>query len=131
VPEVNVRAPISPSPRVVLNGQEIESHTLVVNAGAYALTLSTTLLELDIGLHSSYVGHNRATMTQVSELVLAPDREPEPASREVRAVEVPVVVARRRCLLDHLERLQEVLDELGHGLAEIHLADDAYLAVEA
>jgi len=41
-----------------------------------------------------------------------------------------VAYARRRCLIDHLERLQEVLEEAGYGPARIDVADEALQPVE-
>jgi len=53
-------------------------------------------------------------VTHVAELVLGVG-EPgaETSARALRGVEVPVAYARRRCLIDHLERMQEVLEEAG------------------
>jgi hypothetical protein len=70
-------------------------------------------------------------VTHVAELVLGVG-EPgaETSARALRGVEVPVAYARRRCLIDHLERMQEVLEEAGYGAARIDVGDEALLAVE-
>jgi hypothetical protein len=109
----------------------LASETLLAGAGAYALTLSTNLRDLAVELHSSYVGHMRAETTQVAELVLGiGEVGAETSARELRGVVVPVVYARRRCLIDHLERLQEVLEEGGFGAARIDVGAETLLAVE-
>jgi hypothetical protein len=67
----------------------------------------------------------------VAELVLGVG-EPgaETSARELRGAEVPVVHARRRCLIDHLERLQKILADAGFGDARIDVEDEALLAIE-
>ncbi len=126
------RRPLEPRPRIALGLEgELRSETLLAEAGAYALTLSTNLGDLGIELHSSYVGHMRAATTHVAELVLGlGETGAETSARELRGLVVPVVYARRRCLIDHLERLQEVLADGGFGAARIDVGDEALLAVE-
>lgn len=109
----------------------VRSETLLAEAGAYALTLSTNLSDLAVELHSSYVGHTRSATTHVAELVLGVgEAGAETSARELRGAEVPVVRARRRCLIDHLERLQEVLAASGFGAARIDVDDETLLAIE-
>ena len=126
------RRPLEPRPRIALDVEgELRSETLLAEAGAYALTFSTNLRDLGVELHSSYVGHMRAAATQVAELVLGlGETGAETSARELPGAVVPVVYARRRCLIDHLERLQEVLADGGFGPARIDFGDEALLAVE-
>ena len=56
--------------------------------------------------------------------------EAKTGGRELRGAEVPVVHARRRCLIDHLERLQQLLEEVGFGAARIDVDDETLLAIE-
>jgi hypothetical protein len=112
---------------ITLDGQPERFETLMVSAGAYALVLSSILPGRAIELHSSYLGHPGAP-TQASHLLLAPGLSNSEAI-EHDQTSIPVMVARRRCLYDHLQRLQDHLAELGHT-ALIPLADDALLAVE-
>jgi hypothetical protein len=112
---------------ITLDGQPERFETLMVSAGAYALVLSSVLPGRAIELHSSYLGHPGAP-TQASHLLLAPGLSDSEAI-EHDQTSIPVMVARRRCLYDHLQRLQDHLAELGHT-ALIPLADDALLAVE-
>jgi len=44
--------------------------------------------------------------------------------------EVPVEYARRRCLYDHLQRLQDFADELGIGPLEADVLDETVAAVD-
>lgn len=112
---------------VTLDGQPERLETLVLSAGPYALVLSSVLPGRAIELHSSYLGHP-GVPTQASHLLLAAGfRDSETV--EHQETSIPVMVARRRCLYDHLQRLQDHLAELGHT-ALIPLADDALLAVE-
>jgi endonuclease YncB( thermonuclease family) len=53
-----------------------------------------------------------------------------PRRASCAASEVPVVHARRRCLIDHLERLREILADAGFGAARIDVEDEALLAIE-
>ncbi len=132
VPSPVSRRPLEPRPRIALDAEcALQSETLPAEAGAYALTLSTNLRDLAVELHSSYVGHMRAETTHVAELVLGiGDPGAETSARKLRGVEVPLDHARRRCLIDHLERLQEILEEGGFGAARIDVGDETLLAVE-
>jgi hypothetical protein len=112
---------------ITLDGQPERFQTLMVSAGAYALLLSSVLPGRAIELHSSYLGHP-GTPTQASHLLLAPGLS-ESDTIEHDHTSIPVMVARRRCLYDHLQCLQDHLAELGHTVL-IPLADDALLAVE-
>jgi hypothetical protein len=114
---------------LTLDGHPEHSETLLATVGAYTLVLSSVLPARAVELHSSYLGHPGAP-TQASHLLLAPD----PEDIDSEAVEhseksIPVIIARRRCLYDHLQRLQDFLETLGHTAA-IPLPDDALIAVE-
>ena len=84
-------------------------------AGAYVLVLSSCIPELGLELHSTYVGHP-GVETGVTHLMLGGGGPKRAASEAVVRPEreLPVVFARRRCLFDHLQRLQDELDALGH-----------------
>jgi hypothetical protein len=60
---------------------------------------------------------------------VAPGRPGETEARAVAHDEVPVIHVRRLCLYDHLQRLQDFLDSLGHT-AQVHGLDLAIEAVE-
>jgi hypothetical protein len=113
--------------RIKLDGHPERSETRLAAVGAYALVLSSVLPIQGIELHSSYLGHPGAP-TRASHLLLAPDTANSDAA-EHSEDSIPVIVARRRCLYDHLQRLQDFLEALGHT-AEIPLPDDALIAVE-
>lgn len=112
---------------IALDGAPERFETRLAGAGAYALVLSSVLPKRAIELHSSYLGHPGAT-TQATHLMLAPG---ESTSEAVEHDErwIPVMVARRRCLYDHLQRLQAFLETREHTV-QIPLADDALFAVE-
>ena len=112
---------------ITLDGAPERSETRIASAGAYALVLSSVLPDRAIELHSSYLGHP-GTPTHTIHLMLAPTTSDSEAL-EHHETSIPVIVARRRCIYDHLQRLQDFLAELGHTV-QIPIADDALLAVE-
>ncbi|MGA2453653.1 MAG: hypothetical protein ABSG93_09060 [Solirubrobacteraceae bacterium] len=112
---------------ITLDGAAERFETRMASAGAYALVLSSVLPDRAMELHSSYLGHPGAP-TQASHLMLAP-RLTDSETVEHHESSIPVIIARRRCIYDHLQRLQTFLAELGHT-AQIPLQDDALLAVE-
>jgi hypothetical protein len=113
--------------RITLDGHLERSETRLASAGPYALVLSSVLPDRAIELHSSYLGHPGA-VTRASHLLLAPGMSESDAA-EYSGESMSVMVARRRCLYDHLQRLQDFLEALGHT-AQIPLAEDALIAVE-
>ena len=76
------------------------------------LVCSTALPDRGVELHSTYTGYAGAD-TAITELRLAPGEEPSTELRSVEHEVLPVTHARRRCLYDHLQRLQGFLAELG------------------
>jgi hypothetical protein len=70
--------------------------------------------DLGVELHSVYVGHP-GTSTHVTHLALSgPPSQAASATAVYPESDLPVVSARRRCLFDHLQRLQDELGVLGH-----------------
>ena len=114
--------------RIRLDSMPVRSETILTEAGPNALVLSTTLRDRGIWLDSTYLGHGSAE-TQITHLLVAPGRPGETESRSVPHDEVPVIHVRRLCLYDHLQRLQDFLDSLGHT-AQVHGLDLAIEAVE-
>lgn len=114
--------------KLTIDGIGVRSETRISSGGPYALVLSTVLPDQATELHSTYLGHAGAP-TRVSHLLLAPGVvESEAIEREEASV--PVTVARRRCLYDHLQHLQEALVRLGYANPQIPLDEDALTAVE-
>jgi hypothetical protein len=112
---------------MVLDGRAATSETRYAEAGAYVLVLCSCVPELGLELHSTYVGHP-GVETRVTHLTLG-GGSPQHAATEAVARpdgELPVVFARRRCLFDHLQRLQDELAGIGHQ-AGIEV-DDASLS---
>jgi hypothetical protein len=99
---------------VVLDGRRVASETRYVEAGAYVLVLCTALSDRGFELHSVYVGHP-GIATHVTHLALS--GPPSQASSETatrREADLPVMFARRRCLFDHLQPLQDELAGLAY-----------------
>ena len=113
-----------------LGGRAVRSETQLADGGPYALCLSTTLPDRAIALHSTYLGHPDAAETLVSHLALRGEDAETEGSTLPRA-ELPVAYARRGCLYDHLQRLQDLLEAEGLGPAGVAGLDEAALLVEA
>jgi hypothetical protein len=113
------------SSTIRIAGERPPSETLLAYASAYQLTLSTTLPDLGVQLHSSYLGHPDAEATSAAHLMLAPARRPSQWTVSHDPAALPVRDARRRCLLDHLAVLAEQLRANGHPDATVDVADAA------
>jgi hypothetical protein len=124
------RVPLDPPPAIALAGVRVASETLVCLAGADVLVLSTTLRDQALGLHSVYTGHPGAP-TQIVHLGLAPRRTPTNDATAVSEHQMPVVHARRRCLYDHLQRLQDLAAETLACDAKVDIDDRTLEALEA
>ncbi len=114
--------------RIRVDGMPARSETILTEAGPNALVLSTTLRDRGIWVDSTYLGHGGAE-TQIAHLTAAPGQPGETESRSVPHELIPVIHVRRRCLYDHLQRLQDFLDDLGH-MGQVHGLDVAVEAVE-
>jgi hypothetical protein len=115
--------------RILIDGKHVESETRVTSIGPYVLVLDTVIPESAVQLHSTYVGHKR-TSTQATHLKLAKGGARETIAIEHEHDSIPVVYARRRCLYDHLQHLQDLLADADID-ASIPLDESAVTAVEA
>jgi len=106
-----VSEPIEIPIRLLIDGTPTPAYTTATRAGAYVLVLATVLTEPAISLYSTYAGHER-TNTLATHLLLATDAY-ETIAAEHDHDQLPVMYARRRCLYDHLHRLQDLLATLG------------------
>jgi hypothetical protein len=122
---------VDPQPRLSLDGRAVRSRTRVACVGAYVVIVSTALESCPgVVLESTYVGHDHVPETHVTYLLLAPAmRSIEHCT--VPHAEIPVLYARRRCLYDHLQRLQDFADELGLGFLGADVVDETLVAIEA
>lgn len=120
LPELSVR----------LDGARVPAYTELVYAGAYQLTLSTALPALGIELDSSYLGHPDAGESIASHLQLGPGLSPQTWVETHAATELPVSAERRRCLLDHVLVLQQLIGSATGGEVTVELQDDALELVD-
>jgi hypothetical protein len=118
-----------------LDAQPIASESVLRPAGAYVLTISTTLPrpDLPLALHSTYVGAPGAP-THVIHLQQGPSgHDPQidgAAFNDDADPELCMVVFRpRECAYDHAHRLVAWLGELGHELG-VDVTDAAIAALE-
>ena len=116
-------------PEIRVSGVRVHASTYLAYAGAYQLTLSTTVAELALELHSSYLGHPACDVA-ISHLELARATEPAIAT-ELRPAADLLVGDRRRCLYDHLAQLQELLAGRCGAEVKIEVADGALDLVES
>src|SRR5215212_323020 len=99
---------------LVVDGSPIASETRYAEAGAYVLALGSCIPDLGVELHSVYVGHPGVSM-RITHLALSGPPSQAASETVVRPQgDLPVAFARRRCLFDHLQRLQDELAGLGH-----------------
>ena len=113
-----------------VDGARVPAYTQLTYAGAHQLTLVTALPALGIELDSSYLGHPDAGESIASHLQLGPDLSPQSWVEAHAATELPVSAERRRCLLDHVLVLQELLGSATGGEVTVELADDALELVD-
>jgi hypothetical protein len=100
-----------PAAEIRIAGRGVSSETLFAYAGAFQLTLSTALREEGVQLHSSYLGHEAAERSSAAHLFIAPGSWPRVWSIDHDPATLPVMHARRHCLLDHLAVLADELRE--------------------
>lgn len=116
-----------PAAGIRIAGRRVSSETLFAYAGAFQLTLSTALPDDGVQLHSSYLGHRSAECSNAAHLFIATGMSPHVWSVEHDPATLPVMNARRHCLLDHLAVLVDELRE--HRQLEV-LLDVAADALE-
>ena len=100
---------VLPPAEIRIAGRPVSSETLFAYAGAFQLTLSTALPDEGVQLHSSYLGHESAERSSASHILIAPGARPRLWTVGHDPATLPVMHARRHCLLDHLAVL---VDEL-------------------
>lgn len=119
---------IEPSPQLSLEGRLLRSETLLTAAGAHVLVLSTSIGELGVTLHSTYLGHP-GTDTIASHLALTDEARSYTRTHEHLAL--PVAFARRLCLYDHLQELRAALGDDGHAGLQIDVLEEALALVDS
>ena len=116
-----------PSAEIRIADRVVPSETLFAYSGAFQLTLSTALPDEGVQLHSSYLGHESAEHSSASHLLITPGGRPRVWAVEHDPANLPVMYARRHCLLDHLAILA---DELRQRTDQAVVLDVASPALE-
>ena len=125
-------------PEVTIDGTREPASTQLGYAGAYSVTLSTTLPALGVELHSTYLGHEQ-TATLAGHLALAPrDRRLRQLLHDQGALPVagapgtqPGARGRGALLLDHLAELRSHISTVtGARGVRVDVADDALHELE-
>ncbi len=122
---LGVKRTALPNPQLLVDGEALRCSASYQWAGAYQLTLSAVVAELGVELHSSYLGHPDAGVSTVATLRLRPGAAPEIKSELRDADALPVREARRRCLLDHLHELRDLVADATGGDVSVDFADEA------
>jgi hypothetical protein len=107
--------PIEPI-TVIIDGCRVRCSTSVASLGSpYVVAFQTSIAEpwLPVELRSVYVGSADGP-THVTSLTHVPDHNATIETVVVDAGVMPVPYARERLLLDHLQRLQDVIADLGY-----------------
>lgn len=121
---------------IVIGEEMVESQTRLTSGGPYVSMVSSVIPSHGIELHSSYVGSpgrrsaedgrtppTRSTHLMVGDLPDLPTTCTYVHDRE----DLPVVFARRRCVLDHAARLADLCRQVGHDHVAIDIDDRALL----
>ncbi len=117
-----------------VDGAPRASYTTLLRTCAYGAVLDTKLAGRDLRVHlnSHYLGDPDRT-ARSTHFTDAPGRVPVHtgwSNIEHRAGELDVRWAPRECLYDHLQRLLELLERLGHA-GQIDVGDEATRPFEA
>jgi hypothetical protein len=116
---------VLPSAAIRIADRAVSSETLFAYAGAFQLTVSTALPDEGIQLHSTYLGHEAAERSSASHLLIAPEGRPRLWSVEHDPANLPVMHARRHCLLDHLAVLADELRQRTQLSVRLDVPPDA------
>ena len=118
---------------VSVDGELRLSYTTLVRTCGYGVVLDTKVVgPFRVHLSSDYLGDLEGR-TQSSHFFDAPDRVPVYAgwcSAEHTRAQIDVRWAPRSCLYDHLQRLLDLFERLGH-VAAIEVSGDALAPFEA
>ena len=114
-----------PDPELLVDGEPVRCRLSYQWAGALQLTLSSVCPDLGVELHSNYMGHPDAEASTIATVRLRPGMRAEVTSELRVAGDLPVREARRRCLLDHLADLRDLVAEASEGEVSIEFADEA------
>ena len=112
---------------ITIDGRPERAETIAYSAGAYVLALATTLPDRAVSLHSTYTGES-ATGTLSCHLLLAHGAY-QAISAEHTHDELSLTHQRRRLLYDHLQRLTDMLADLGLDVRP-HVEDRAIASIE-
>lgn len=120
-----------PSPTVRLDGAPLRATTTLSWSGPWQLTLTTTVALDGLELVSSYLGHPGGHgEVAISHLELVAGDDPV-TSTLVRAGDDLLVGDRHRCLLDHLQALQELVEDHTDAHVAVDVGDAALASLDA
>lgn len=120
-----------PPPTIRLDGAPLPARSVLSAAGPWQLTLSTTVALDGLELVSTYLGHPGGHgEVAISHLELVGDEDPV-TSTLLRSGEDLLVGDRHRCLLDHLQALQELIEDHTDAPVAIDVGEAALASLHA
>lgn len=112
---------------ISLNERLVESETVCQWAGPYVLVIATTLPDLGIELHSSFLGHEGATCATY--LVLGPAGHDPLIITDEHAHGPDPVIGARACVYEHHNTLLDTLKGLRYRVS-LEVPDHAFEQLE-
>jgi len=110
--------PRDPLPiRFSLEGRPLAGETLYLDAGAQVLALTSCSSELGIELRSAYLGGEGCDELLVAESAVLGAGPAELSTRRLEGEPEAHSNERRRLLYDHLQRLQDLAEQIDLALA--------------
>jgi hypothetical protein len=122
-PPVVEREALAP-PRLRIDLRVVPCATVLSYAGAYQLTLETTVAELAVELHSYDLGQRQAGFIATSHLARIAGQGPRVFCAPAGEQEKPVGERRRDCLIDHLDQLSVFIAGATGGAVVIDVAEE-------
>lgn len=99
-----------------VEGELVRGETLYTDAGAFVLVLTSSSAALGIELRSAYLEGERSAEVLVAESAVVGAQPAELRPRLVWVGEGALTDRRRALLYDHLQALQDLAAQAGHGL---------------
>ncbi len=114
-----------PPPRLRIDLRETGCTTLLSYAGAYQLTLESTVAEFGIELHSYYLGQRQAGFVATSHLARVAGQGPRVYCAPSDEAQDTIGERRRDCLLHHLDQLSVLVAGTTGGAVIIDVPESA------
>src|SRR5206468_1254245 len=118
-------------PRILVDGLARRCTTIFSYAGMHQLTLASSIPDLSIELHSTYLGHRLHGYITTTHAARVLGQPPRVYCAPDGAAEQPVGQSRRSCLLNHLDQLSILVTETTGFRVAVHIDDAAFARMDA